>query len=370
MRSFKPINGFVLAIFLPALLLPMSVSAQAVQAAANLAEEVEADVPDVTDRAEALAKAGRMLGQSEQALGWARDNPGALAVEVQRLHDDLADAVEEMAEHLDNALRFERSRREFDEAVVRFQDVSDEFASRGGSEQAQLFSLEQRVGLPAVTFTTLGSSTPPGAHTLVKDVVFSIGYSLSAAQSSRSSHEATVSTNLLGAGVATVIDALGSTDLSSYFKNNVVVGAGLGLASENRISGVLGFGLAGMRLGRRISVWPALNIEQVDTADGRIPGAVRTQQPSESTWSNVALTFGVIGLSPDRFKARVEDGQVVPVMSVGLSLPVYYPGDPATTLAAMFTDKRRNFLRSGNVGLVLGVSLPLLRLDTKPKTAP
>lgn len=334
--------------------------AQGVQAAMNIADQGEPAESALEDRAQVLAQAREDFGGMQGTPAVLQEFDADAADDAGDWRREMDDALDEMARDLDHPLRFERALSRYNQAVVGYNQTLASFRTQNATAAQRL---EAPAGPdPLRQVRILATGNPPAAHTLVDRVAFSVGYFMNAADGRHPAHDAAVSTNLLGAALGTAFGALGNPQLSGYLERNVVMGAGLSIADENKISGAFGLGLGGVQV-RSWSLWPVLNIEQVDTTDGRVPADVRQLRPTEGTWSNVALSVGIVPYSQKTFTDRVAAGRAAPVLVVGLSLPVYYPGDPAATLAAMFTDNRRRFERSGKLGLLMGVSIPLLRLD-------
>jgi hypothetical protein len=63
---------------------------------------------------------------------------------------------------------------------------------------------------------------------------------------------------------------------------------------------------------------------------------------------------------------RVKAGRLSPVFTLGVILPYYYPNDPFSTVAALFSDKRGSFQKSGKVRFQVGVFFPLQKVKQVP----
>jgi hypothetical protein len=165
-------------------------------------------------------------------------------------------------------------------------------------------------------------------------VVFTIGYDHSWGTGFSSVSSFTVATNLLGATAGSIFDALGSKSLKDYFSRNVAAGTSIPSGSRNTLTAQIGLGL-GKRDIWKVTLWPAINFEQTDTADTRTPLELRTRNPGQKVWS--APTFA-LGIVPPALKTPLLD-RLTFIPIVGVRVPHYYPGDPFSALAALFTSK-------------------------------
>jgi hypothetical protein len=199
----------------------------------------------------------------------------------------------------------------------------------------------------------------PAIFNRVRDVVFTIGYEGAFERGDQPSYDGvSLGTNLLGAAVGTGFDALGSESLKNYFMNSLSAGVTIPSGSDTRMSGALGVGLGGIDF-RGISFWPTLSFEQLDTADARVPRDLIADSPEESRWSQA--TIGVAIAYP-RLVERVAGGQVGFILTLGLRLPHYYPGDTFSAVGAVFSSKRTDFRREGRSQFTIGVAVPLLKV--------
>lgn len=199
----------------------------------------------------------------------------------------------------------------------------------------------------------------PAIFNRVRDVVFTIGYEGAFARGDQPSYDGvSLGTNLLGAAVGTGFDALGAESLKSYFMNSLSAGVTIPSGSDTRMSGALGVGLGGIDF-RGISFWPTLSFEQLDTADARVPAELVASAPEESRWSQA--TIGVAIAYP-KLVERVSKGQLGLILTLGLRLPHYYPGDTFGAVGAIFSSKRTDFRREGRSQFTVGVAIPLLKV--------
>jgi hypothetical protein len=189
-------------------------------------------------------------------------------------------------------------------------------------------------------------------------VAFTVGYDHSWGKGFSRVSSFTVATNLLGAAVGSVFDALGSESLQKYFAKNVAAGTSIPSGSRNTLTAQVGLGL-GKRDIWKVTLWPAINFEQTDTADSRTPLDLRTRRAGQQVWSAPTFALGIV--PPKLRMAGVDRLTLIPI--VGVRVPHYYPGDPFSALAALFTTKRSDFIRSGGLVYSVGVSMPLERTD-------
>lgn len=230
----------------------------------------------------------------------------------------------------------------FEERVENYQRLKAELIERYGPIQG-------RVGVQMTTIIPQQFSDR---------VVFTVGYDHSWGKGFSSVSSFTVATNLLGAAAGSVFDAIGSKSLKDYFSKNVAAGTSIPSGSRNTLTAQIGLGL-GKRDVWKVTFWPAINFEQTDTADTRTPLDLRTRNPNQKIWS--APTFA-LGIVPPALRKPVLD-RLTFIPIIGVRVPHYYPGDPFSALAALFTTKRSDFVRSGGLVYSIGISMPLERTD-------
>lgn len=255
----------------------------------------------------------------------------------------------------------DKSPREWDAAIVAGEAVLDPaldietFDDRLALYQRLKNALIQKYG--AIT-TPIGIQGVILPQQFSDRVAFTMGYDYSWGTGFSSVSSFTVATNLLGAAAGSIFDALGSNSLKDYFSKNVAAGTSIPSGSRNTLTAQVGLGL-GKRDIWKITLWPAINFEQTDTADSRTPLELRTRNPEQKVWS--APTFA-IGIVPPTFRRPILD-RITLIPIIGVRVPHYYPGDPFSALAALFTSKRADFVRSGRLVYTVGVSMPLERAD-------
>lgn len=235
----------------------------------------------------------------------------------------------------------------------------EQFLRRFRVLRAYLAGLErsgQGAGFRGMDFTTTAA---PSELFKVPDVSFVIGTTLTAGKGTTVG-QAEVSTNLLGAAAGTAFEAMGSTEIKEYFEDNLAVGTAFPFGGEHKLAAVLGVGLGGLRVGR-FSIWPAINIEQADSGDGRVPDAIRALGTS-ANWSSPLLSVAVSPWDLSAINEGVKKGAVMPVFTLAVRLPYYYPNDPFSAVAALFSDKRGDYQKKGKAQFQIGVYFPLQRL--------
>lgn len=253
--------------------------------------------------------------------------------------------------------------RELARATLDAEHDPERFLRRLRVLRAYLEGLEQSGELRRIRD---GSSAPgfsiraaPSELFKVPDVAFVIGATLMVGKGTTVG-QAEVSTNLLGAAAGAAFETMGATALKEYFEDNLAVGTAFPFGGEHKLAAVLGVGLGGLRVGR-FSIWPAINIEQADSGDHRVPDAIRSLGTS-ANWSSPMLSVAVSPWDLSAINAGVKEGKVMPVFTLAVRLPYYYPNDPFSAVAALFSDKRGDYQKKGKAQFQVGVYFPLQRL--------
>jgi len=202
---------------------------------------------------------------------------------------------------------------------------------------------------------------PAFPHTMNPKVVFSVGAGFAAESPVTVGLE--LGTNLVGAVVGAALGGLGGgDDLKNYFSKNFAVGIALPLQKRHRIETGYSLGLGSVDFMKR-SLWPVLAMLQIDSAGSDLPTEVRAADPTRATWSvpyvGVAFTF----VTRDSLKAKMGRGVLVPIFTVAVRFPYYYPGNAASAFAAFFSDNNAKYVSANKAVLAFGVSIPLLRVD-------
>ena len=211
----------------------------------------------------------------------------------------------------------------------------------------------------APTRTEVVLSATPVLHK-IPDVDFVMGATVTRGEGSTiGSFE--LSTNLLGATAGAAFEAIGSEPLKEYFLDNITAGTAFPTGGEARLSATLGIGLGTLRVGK-VGIWPALNIEQADSSDVRVPRGIVAANPNESNWSSPLISIAIAPWDLETIRNRLNHNKLAPVFTIGLRLPYYYPNDPFSALAALFSSKRSDYQKAGKVRVQFGVFFPLMRV--------
>jgi len=204
----------------------------------------------------------------------------------------------------------------------------------------------------------------PIAHVLVPDVVFGLGAGWQIRES-KDAKELAIGTNLLGAGVGTVLGAIGSDKLKQYMLDNMVTGFAVPRGPGFRMSGHLSLGLGHVKFSKDHFAWATLNLEQMQRADARIPSEAVQADTAARSWTVPTLSVGFSLCGLEKLRKRIADGDPTLLFTVGISVPHFYPDNALKTLVALFTDDRKNFVRAGQVRVSLAAYVPLMPF--KPK---
>jgi hypothetical protein len=203
-------------------------------------------------------------------------------------------------------------------------------------------------------------ATIPQISTSVPQVVFTIGPGWNL-RSGENIVDIGLSTNLLGALGGAAFDLLGADPLKQYFQNNISAGPAIqAIGPTERITAQLGLGLGEINLGP-VKIWPVMNIEQTDSSDVRIPRDILRRQTTEETWSSPIFSVGLIHR---KHFELLKQGKAVPIFSIGIRLPYYFPGNTFETIASLFSvDELSKLEKRGGVELLLGFSIPLRKVE-------
>ncbi|HEY2804220.1 MAG TPA: hypothetical protein VGI92_00020 [Gemmatimonadales bacterium] len=203
---------------------------------------------------------------------------------------------------------------------------------------------------------------PPPVVFKIPDVTFVIG--ISSSFGPRSTIEAGASTNLLGDAIGTAFDAIGSAALKQYFQDNLAAGTSVPLRGGNRLLGMLSVGLGSLRISKW-RIFPAIDIEEVDTLGGRVPAAIVAANPTAANWSSPGFSIALLpGL--DWYRDRLNAGLPIPLITAGVRFPYYYAGEPFTALGALFSNNRSGYQHSGSALFELGIYFPLESVQKLP----
>lgn len=243
------------------------------------------------------------------------------------------------------------------------------------AEEQALATLPQDVKSPGIDAERLratsrllsdaASTAPPisAIQTLVPDVSFTASYGTAVTRGARGGIG--VNSNLLGAAAGAAFDALGSKTLQDYFTNNLGVGAQIPASGNGKVSAAVGLGLGAVTLGS-YGFWPALGIQEFDSGDQNLSAVLTAQNPSQKTWSQLVFGVGVPLFGVPKAIKLICEGKLAPVLSIGVSLPYYYPGDAYTALGAVFTSRRVDYIHVSGTRFLIAVDVPLLKVGAHP----
>jgi hypothetical protein len=266
-----------------------------------------------------------------------RDEPLATAV---------AQAAADALAALDRPNEYRPARERVDTALARY---------RRGCDPAHNRSCRQ-------LSTQALAPLPPQVYAVAPGVVFGIGWSLTIGPHMTGVHSFGLSSNLLGAAAGGLTDALGvgGGGFKDYLAENVSVGTTLPTGGQARLTGFVQLGLGELRLQGR-PVWPVVGVEQLDSADHRLPRTLLRADSTATRWTALQLAIGVSFLSESKLRERIAAGVPVPIVTLGISFPYYFPGDPFQSLAGIVSGKTKRYVHDGRVRFMIGVGMPLLK---------
>lgn len=210
---------------------------------------------------------------------------------------------------------------------------------------------------------------PVFLHTLSPKVAFSAGLGSTFPLLRSRATSIDIGTNLAGSILGKALESVGlPAGFKDFLTENTAVG--LGFSAHRRVGLTTSYsvGLGSADVAGR-AIWPILAIQQSDTATHEINVEARTTDTLRAVWSRPYVALGFTLYDRATVTKRLQDDKVVPVFTIGVQLPYLYPGDASTALAALFTEKRGKYLGAGRARLVVGVSIPLIRLEKPPSTA-
>jgi hypothetical protein len=322
-------------------LAPVRSIAQAAQAAAGVSE------PHINATPEAI----RAYRDDAVAFG-----ASLRAQDKTRLATESAKRFEEL-EQLSRVIeRTSTSDRRLPLLLFRFQILVqqlDESIERQSDEPGRTAMKAARTGGGGVAITF--------PFTLSTRTVFSIG--ISQTLQGKASPSIDVATNLLGTTLGAAVGAVGGGDvLKAYIENNFAFGLSLPPKASSALSNGYSIGLGSVTIKKR-TFWPVLAFQQLDTMATRAPASVTMTEPTRATWTAPAIGIGFTWISKDEITSRLNNGKLVPILSVAIYLPYYFPGAPTAGFGALFSGGTDKFVGAGKPALNIGLSLPLMRTD-------
>jgi hypothetical protein len=343
-----------------------SMEGQATQAAAGLADRRAAAMRDTLEvyRQRALSLASALRERESGLRRGGSPSDDAWLVAVARAAS-VAEAVwrqsPEDRDLLQSLRAIDHVMRDLGEAESRFNQRTDSIAQH----------LRERAPREGQVLTTTGwTPTPAFLHTLQPNVAFSAGIGSTFPLFRSTTASIDVGTNLVGSALGAAIGSLGAPDaLKGYFTQNLAMGLNLSAHRKRSIGVGYSLGLGSLDVADR-AVWPVIAMQQTDTMAQDLPAALRQRKPAQETWSTPHFAVGFTLLTRESVTKRLQEGRAFPVFTLGVSLPYFYPGDPGAAFAALFTGKHTRYIGANHSRLVLGVSVPLIRLEKPPAGKP
>jgi hypothetical protein len=216
-------------------------------------------------------------------------------------------------------------------------------------------------------------SVNPGDFHLAPDIAFVLDYSFSHARSNIKVQRLGIATNLAGSAIGDLLDNVGIGWLKDYLKDNTALTAALPLSGSDRIGSSLSLGLGHVPIALKgkkglhgVDLWPTLDFETTDTKDAALPGSVVAGFAQDSPVSTVTIDVSIVSASAaEAARNGDEKATIVPVVSVGVGIPQYYPGSGVQALGALFSDSRTKYVKAGRPRFSFSISYPIRKLVFK-----
>jgi len=343
-RSIRTL-GFVPVILV---LCPSISTAQAVQTVSAIAKEsapaAAAQMEDAIARVEAAVKVYKASASKTE-----RSSPSSRQLDA--LADQGARVVGSQADPDTFRARYEAFRRDA-------QKIKTELLPALPVPQRGIVSkaIEAAPRLPSA----------PSSEKPIKDVIFTVTLEQVFGKE-RPVNAAGLSTNLASAAAGGIFDAMGAAPLKSFLVNNVTMDTFLPTHGPGKPSARAGLALGSVNLkwkNRKITLHPALNMEQLDASDTRVPADLIRRSTSKN-WSAPIFAVGIALGGEAHLRSRLADHGPAFVVTAGVRLPLFFPGDAGSAVGALFTNRRSDYERSGHAAFLLGISVVL----TQPKSA-
>lgn len=214
------------------------------------------------------------------------------------------------------------------------------------------------VSVPAVAPTAgAGQIVQAAAHTraavdrdakdTVPKVVGGLGWDLSLASRGRGVSRFVLLSNIAGAAAGGAANGLGIDWLRDYFIDNTALGVGFP-SGGHKLTGVLQIGLGEVTILKNAPLWPVLSLEQLDSADARVPAELRGESAASWTYPSVAVGFPIKMRAPKTPPA---------IGTISLGLPYFFPGSPFPAVGALFSEDHKKYRRAGRIRVALGVQI-------------
>lgn len=167
-------------------------------------------------------------------------------------------------------------------------------------------------------------------------------------------------TSFLGAATGSVFEVLGAGGLKTYLTKYLSGTISFPLDNSDKVGGQIGLGLGEIRFNKgRRTILPVLGIEQFHAGDARVPGDLLDRSPDETTWSAPEFSFGILWKSGESVTDDIDNNKAILILSFGIRLPFYYPGDSFSAIAALFTEDRSRYVKSGKIQFQVGLALAI-----------
>jgi hypothetical protein len=302
-----------------------------------------------------------------QRLSMARDSAVPILAALEMTYARLADQVMRTQPAL--AAAFLRSAADTRAALSanadpdRFAELTRQALAADGLTALERQGVQlQEIGANDLeSLRSLAARMPLMDH-VVPDVVFVAGPGL-AATSGGTILDFALSSTLLGAAAGAVFDAIGAKPVADYLKDNVAAGFAIP-RKQRKITSVASVSIGHFRIADRV-VLPTLGVEEMDTTDERIPRSLAANPGARASWASPVFTLAIVPFTAKQLEERACKGQLIPVPTLGVRMPHFYPGDAFETVAALFSSNRSKFERAGSARLVIGLGIPLYRITSE-----
>ena len=241
--------------------------------------------------------------------------------------------------------------------LLRFQSLYSNLRAEGSS------SAQFAVARAALTSLDVRAARAPNPFpfTLSTKTVFSVGVSRQLGGNRPLSVD--LASNLIGTTFGAAVGAIGGGDaLKGFIEQNFAFGLSLPPRSGSAVSTGYSIGLGNVTIANR-TFFPVLAFQQSDTTAGMVPEAVMTTDLTRATWSAPSLGVGFTWFSKDAIAKRIEAGKPVPILSLSMQLPYYFPGGPTDAFGALFSGGNNKFVGASKPAFSVAFSLPLTRTD-------
>lgn len=357
-----PVESRIAKLLLVSTVLAAPANSAAAQAAQSAAESAEQRIPAAGYGD--LNKCRTLAPQIGLAASEAQRIDGLNADQIDKLKEiaSLGNLISRMARSDD--YRLYQACLRIDRSLLDDPDLAKKALESSSNPTVKGIVTANQGGLQGQSFVVL-SGNPPFVHTISVPTVFVIGYQFEGG-GGRDRHSLQLSTNLVGSAVASLTGALGANDqFKTFIEKNLAVSFGIPFRSGNAVESSYSLGLGSFET-KGVTIWPAFGMQQLDTIASIVPDAARLTKPDQGTWSMPYFGVGATWKTREQMQNDYQDGKLRAVFSIGILLPYYYPGNPASALGAIFSGAGESFVGASNPSLVLNISFPLRRNDYSP----